>query len=108
MKIFDYVNRMNLLNKLLKDRSTGTPKQLAKRLGLSVSRLYVIMDDLKTKGVPISYCRQTQSYYYSKPFEIKLKADLVFLNQEEEKNIGGGFLLKKMPTTFFGEWVKLV
>ena len=94
MKLFDYVNRMNLLNKLLKDRKTGTPKQLAKRLGLSVSRLYVIMEDLKIKGAPICYCRQIQSYYYTQAFEISLKADFIFLNPQELKNTNAGFLIK--------------
>ena len=47
MKIFEYIDRINLLHKLIKERRTGTPENLAKRLLISPSRLYVILDELK-------------------------------------------------------------
>lgn len=53
MKFLRYIERINLLDKLMKERRTGTPAELAKRLGVSVARLYVIIDQLKDEGAPI-------------------------------------------------------
>ncbi|WP_198659581.1 hypothetical protein, partial [Nubsella zeaxanthinifaciens] len=49
MKLFEYIERINLLHKLINERRTGTPARLAKRLNISTSRLYVILDELKLK-----------------------------------------------------------
>lgn len=80
MKLFEYINRINLLDKLIREKRTGTPEMLAERLSLSVSRLYVVLDELKHRGAPIKYSRQAQTYFYKEPFEISIKADFTPLS----------------------------
>jgi hypothetical protein len=50
---------------LIKTKSTGTPRQMAKRLGLSERAWYYLLDQLRNDyGLPIVYCRFRRSYYY--------------------------------------------
>lgn len=93
MKIFEYIDRINLLNKLIRQKHTGTPRDLARRLNISCSRLYCILDDLKVEGAPIEYSRQINSYYYSIDYEISIDVTFGSLSQNELKVInGGGYL----------------
>lgn len=87
MKLFEYIDRINLLDKLIREKRTGTPEALAARLSLSVSRLYVVLDELRLMGAPIEYSRQIQTYFYKQPFEISIKADFTLLNNKEGVNI---------------------
>ncbi len=96
MKILVYFERINLLHKLISEEKTGTPKQLAERLGLSKSRLYCIMEDLKLREVPIEYCRKRKSYCYTEPFKMKASLELTRLNDSDLINVNGG-------STFFME-----
>lgn len=47
MQLIKYINRINLLDRLVRQRGIGTPAELAVRIGISVSRLYVMIDELK-------------------------------------------------------------
>ncbi|MES2417616.1 MAG: helix-turn-helix domain-containing protein [Bacteroidota bacterium] len=76
MKLSSYIYRINLLHKLIKERRTGTPEELAKRLRLSKSRLSRIIEELKLEGVPLAYSRQIRSYYYT--IDYKMQASLEF------------------------------
>ncbi len=59
-----YVQRLQTIDHLVRIRGTGTPEQLAKKLGLSKSKVYVYMDVLKQLGASVRYCRSRKSYYY--------------------------------------------
>ncbi|WP_316769850.1 hypothetical protein [Pedobacter frigiditerrae] len=107
MKIFEYIDRINLLHKLIKEPRTGKPDSLAKRLCISTSRLYVILDELKLKGAPIGYSREAQTYYYSIDFDIEVKASFKILPPNELKNTNGGFIEDNFYTTFFVEWANV-
>jgi predicted DNA-binding transcriptional regulator YafY len=90
MKLTTYIDRINKMHKMLSSEKTGTPKQLATKLGICESRLYCIVDDLKLQNVPIAYCRKRESYYYTRPFKIAASLLLQDLTEEETKNISGG------------------
>lgn len=90
MKIFEYIDRVNLLHKLIRDKKTGSPDELAKRINLSKSRLLRIIEDLRLKGVPIAYSRQSKTYYYIKPYQMQIDMSFTTLNQDEIKEVNGG------------------
>ncbi len=50
---------------LLEKESTGNAKSFAKRLGISRSCLYGLIDEVENMGVEIKYNRQKESFYYS-------------------------------------------
>ncbi|WP_164123569.1 MULTISPECIES: DNA-binding protein [Sphingobacterium] len=105
MTVFKYIDRINLLDKLISQRRTGTPADLARRLGISVSRLYVIIDELKGKGAPVGYCRKLLSYYYAYDFSISITVQMQNLSLDDHRHISGGHNLFSifLPTTVFIE-----
>lgn len=82
MKILDYIDRINLLHQLIKEQRTGTPEELARRMHLSRSRTCRIIEELKSRGVPIAYSRQSHSYYYT--LNYKMQANVAFTQLDDE------------------------
>lgn len=44
MKLLEYIDRIQIIHKLIKESRTGTPENLAQRLSISTSRLYVVLN----------------------------------------------------------------
>jgi len=59
-----FINRLKTINRLVRIKGTGTPKQLARRLNMSESSLYIYLSLLKELGAPIAYSKIMNSYYY--------------------------------------------
>ncbi len=96
MKVLQYIERIEMIHKLVEQECTGTPEEFARRLGISRTRLYEIMDDLKLEGAPIAYSRSTRTFYYEEPFHIEISFELRPLGHEETGSIGGGIMPSKM------------
>lgn len=61
------IKQLNLIKRvdwLVRMKATGTPKQLARRLNVSESKVYRIIDLMKNLDAPISYDYTVQSYVY--------------------------------------------
>jgi len=103
MLVFKYIDRINLLDKLIGQRRTGTPAELAERLGISTSRLYAVLDELKDQGAPIAYSRKLRTYYYEHAFSISISVKMENLEDSEIRRIsaGQGFFSIFLPTAFF-------
>ncbi len=57
--------RLSRLDRLIRMKATGSPEQLAEKLGLSRSTLFEDISFLKEEmGAPISYDRHRPSYFY--------------------------------------------
>jgi len=93
MKLLVYIERINLLHKLIKQGRTGSPAELSKRLGVSPSRLHKVIEELRFKGAPIAYSRQQQTYYYEFGYDISISATFAPLDEKEIVNVSGGFCL---------------
>ena len=102
MQVFKYIDQINLLDKLIRQRRTGSPTDLAKRLGISTSRLYVIIDQMKDMGAPIDYSRQLCSYYYKYEFSIFISVTVRALDKTNLCEVSGG---QNFFTVFFGTTV---
>lgn len=63
MQFEKYVNRMRYLQELIEKQSTGTPKELAKRLGISERMLYHYIEGLNTTQ-NVKFCRKRKSYIF--------------------------------------------
>lgn len=90
MTINKYVNRLRQINQLIRQQRTGSPKELATKLGISERQVYNSVDYLRDKEVPISYCRIRKTYYYSEPVDLRISLSLVNLSTQETKEIDGG------------------
>src|SRR5690606_29350198 len=90
MKLLEQIDRINRLHEMIKYRRTGTPQQLAKRLNLSTSMVFRLLEELRLNEAPIEYSRQMRTYYYSRNFLMKIQVDFKSLCEEEKKNYRGG------------------
>ncbi len=76
MKLAEYLIRIKRLDKLVRLKSTGNPKTLSEKLGVSEKTAYRCISDLKSLGAPIEYNRQRQTYVYKEgDFKLKLFID---------------------------------
>lgn len=67
-----YFERLQYIDHLICIKGTGSPKQLAKRLNISESTLYELLQFMKLMGAPIMYSRLRKTYYYSEDGGFKL------------------------------------
>lgn len=77
--------RINNAHKLILEEKTGTPEEFAKKLNISRSQLYNLIDKLKEYDAPIKYSRKTNGFYYSMPFNLELKYSLKIVLDENSK-----------------------
>ncbi|AWW31656.1 hypothetical protein DN752_16830 [Echinicola strongylocentroti] len=60
-----YYERTKLLIELIEKKRTGSPKDLARKLGVKERMVYRILDDLKLSVQrKIRYCRDNKSYVF--------------------------------------------
>ncbi|MFA0962885.1 HTH domain-containing protein [Roseivirga sp. BDSF3-8] len=64
MSIQTYVNRLSRLDQLIRLRCTGTPQELADKLGLSKRMVYEYLNAMRDLGAPIAYSNIEKSYFY--------------------------------------------
>jgi len=72
MKVFKQIQQLQQIHQLIISEQTGTPKEFARKLGISPRRLYDILDELKSRGAPIAYSRTIKSYFYNKKFQLDI------------------------------------
>ncbi|MCL1943560.1 MAG: helix-turn-helix domain-containing protein [Candidatus Azobacteroides sp.] len=99
-KIFETLEKLEILHTLIKQRCTGSPGCLAKRLNISRSSLYDLLDELKSRDVPIAYSRSRRSFYYTGEFEMNVQLDLRLIYKDEAQEISGGFYNFFLPFFF--------
>jgi predicted DNA-binding transcriptional regulator YafY len=78
------------MNRLIKHRATGSPGEFARLLGISRTRLYEMIDELKSQDVPIAYDKSANTFYYEQPFDVSVSFSVRPLQTREEKLIQGG------------------
>lgn len=90
MRIFDYFDKIQLFNRLIECERTGPPGEFATRLDVSRSKLYEIIEELKSRDIDIAYSRTRQTFYYTKPVTLEIKFRVTYLDPLEIKKISGG------------------
>lgn len=97
MSLYKYLNRIERLDALIRRKSTGPPKELARKLDISERWLYKLLGELREElDCPIEYDQYKQSYVY----RVKGKMVIGFqenLTREEMRQTIGGFFIKRIP-----------
>ncbi|HON69771.1 HTH domain-containing protein [Tenuifilum sp.] len=99
MKFFEYLVRIEKMHCLIKEQRTGTPDEFAAKLGISRTRLYEVIDELKSRGAPIVYSKSRETFFYEYSFDISLKCTMKPLSRKELVEKNGGVSL---PFLFSG------
>jgi len=72
MSLIAQLQQLDRLNYLIRRKATGSPDQLADRLGCSRRTVYNLLKTLRELGAEIHYCTERPSYYYEKPLPVDL------------------------------------
>ena len=73
MQMFNTVERLNRIHKLIQQKATGTPEEFARNLHLGKRQLFNILDEFRNYGAKIKYNRVKSTYYYDNDFEALIK-----------------------------------
>ena len=57
-------HRLSRIDSLIRIKGTGTPSELADKIGISERSTYEYLRLMKEFGAPVLYSRQRKSYYY--------------------------------------------
>ncbi len=64
--IMKHVELIERIDRLIRLQATGTPEELAKRLGISKTKLYRMIHMMKELNAPVEYDFAIQSFTYVK------------------------------------------
>lgn len=90
MEFIRQIERLQLMNKLIREQRTGSPEDLAERLGVSRAKLYLILEELRDQGLSIRFNKKTNTFEYESCRGINLNFSFHILGEDEEKIINGG------------------
>lgn len=85
MKLYLYIDRINLIDKLISKAKTGSQEEFAKRLNISVSRLARIIEYMKDQAAPIKFDRIANTYYYEDKYSINIEVKIEKMKEFELK-----------------------
>ena len=85
MNFQKYLERLERLHLLIRRKATGSPNELANKLGLSKRQTLEYVRELKDLDIPIAYCKHTKTYYYEK--DVIFKFEFRTLSKEELSKI---------------------
>ena len=85
MKVFNQIEQLQRIHRLVLSMHTGPPDDFAKKLGISARRLHDILDELKSMGAPIVYSHSAKSYFYSEDYHMDISIHLGKKQKNEEK-----------------------
>lgn len=90
MKIFETVERFDLIYKLISEERTGTANEFAHKVGLSRSQLFNYLDYLKSYDIEIHYDLNRNSYVIGNDVKIEIQQPIRILKDNELVSIDGG------------------
>lgn len=90
MKVFEYLERISMMHKLVTRQRTGTPEEFARQLGVSRTSLYELIDELRSRGAPIAYSKSAKTFFYKEPYGIEVTCSLRPLTYDEKQEHYGG------------------
>ena len=90
MSVLRYLQKMQLLDYLIRRKATGNQKEFARKAGMSRGLLNIYLNEMKELGFPISYCRKRNSYYYEEDgCMVKSLFEKAVTKEEMKRHIGG-------------------
>lgn len=68
----DTLQRLQRIDHLIQTKATGTPSNLADKIGISERCVYKYLNLMKDFGAPIKFSNARQSYYYDEDGYFKI------------------------------------
>lgn len=90
MEFIKQIERLQLMNKLIREQRTGSPEALADRLGVSRRQLYVYLEYLKDMGLDIQFSRRLNSFVFACEKQVYIDWRFEVLTSKDAKEFVGG------------------
>ncbi|HYG40325.1 MAG TPA: hypothetical protein VD908_16970 [Cytophagales bacterium] len=90
-KLSEQIKILERIDRLIRLKCTGTPKQLATKLEVSETTLYRILDTMRQLDAPIIYNISRQTYVYETQVTFKFGFYTKDISEGEAKDIQAGF-----------------
>ena len=87
--MFKYINRLQQIDQVIRQKRTGNAKELAEKLDISRRQVYNWIEEFKSYGLEIDYRRDIKSFIYLKPYQINI-IDIKELSHKETTDIEAG------------------
>jgi len=91
MPAMKYISRILRINALVKLRATGSPRELAGKLGISERRVYEYINNMKELGAPIAFSYYYNSYIYYIDGELVISFTTEQIEKDEARDISAGY-----------------
>ncbi|EZH74896.1 hypothetical protein ATO12_09150 [Aquimarina atlantica] len=88
--IIKQIEMIERIDRLIRLQATGTPVELASRLGMSRAQTYRIIDIMKELNAPITYDFTIQSFVYEESVGFKFGFYTKELDATEIRSVSGG------------------
>jgi predicted DNA-binding transcriptional regulator YafY len=90
MQLFETIDRLHRIHKLIQQEATGTAEEFAERLHLGRRQLYNILEEFRDYGADIRYNRRKCTFYYGNNFEVLVKINVHPLSMQENMSVLAG------------------
>ncbi len=95
MKNIKHIERLQRLHNLIKMESTGSPSEVAIRLGISERTVYYLIEQLKDYDAKIGYDRSRKTYFYKDDFVLEVNFSICIGAHDQVMEILEGSYLKR-------------
>lgn len=75
------LKRLQKLHQLIEKKDTGSPKEVAEKIGSSERMVHCLIEELKDYGANIRFDRKLQTYFYKNDFELQVHVSVVIFSQ---------------------------
>jgi hypothetical protein len=75
-QLLKYTERLRYADRLIRLEATGTPRDFARKLNISESYLYGVLDEMKIMGLPLAYNRTRLTYFYTRPVRLRIEIEV--------------------------------
>ncbi|MFT6810579.1 MAG: hypothetical protein ACJA01_003824 [Saprospiraceae bacterium] len=87
MTLIEKKRQIERLDSLIRRKATGSPKVLASKFNTSERNIYRLIDEMKSLGCPVAYCRTAQSYKYVSNIDMRISLEV---RDQDQLAIQGG------------------
>ncbi len=94
------ISLIERIDQLARLHATGTPTELASRLGISKAKLYRVIDVMKELQAPIVYNIARQSFEYEEAVRFKCGFYVKVLPEGDAISINGGAVVMAVTIEF--------
>lgn len=90
MNTLKQIQQLRKLHGMIKLESTGSPREMARKMNISERQLYHLLEQLRDMEAPIRYNRRAGTYYYSDEFDLLVNVSVQVIQGERILSIYAG------------------